>query len=63
MFSNLNPVREGFGSRMLRKLGWSHGQPLGKSGDGSAEPVPITFKSDRKGMYLVGNHSLFHTPL
>ena len=55
MFHHLNPVREGFGSRMLRKHGWLNGQPLGKSGEGYIEPVPITFKSDRKGTHTASD--------
>eukprot|EP00117_Sycon_ciliatum_P050179 scpid70903/ scgid35453/ Protein SON; Negative regulatory element-binding protein len=50
MFSNLNPVREGFGAKMLRKQGWSLGQPLGKMGDGYVEPVQVVLKTDRKGL-------------
>ena len=39
MFQNLKPVGDGFGSEMLRRLGWKEGEPLGKSGIGRVEPV------------------------
>lgn len=48
MFQNLKPVGDGFGAKMLRKLGWKEGQPLGKSGIGRVEPVADEVKLDRK---------------
>lgn len=48
MFQNLKPVGDGFGSKMLRKLGWKEGEPLGKSGTGCVEPVADEVKLDRK---------------
>ena len=48
MFQNLKPVGDGFGAKMLRKLGWKDGEPLGKSGIGCVEPVADEVKLDRK---------------
>lgn len=35
--------------RMLMKMGWELGQPLGKSRQGHIEPIPIDVKTDRQG--------------
>ena len=32
---------QGVGSRLMAKMGYIHGQGLGRDGEGRAEPVPI----------------------
>ena len=51
MFHSLTPVMSGFGMRMLMKMGWELGQPLGKSGQGHIAPIPVDVKTDRQGRY------------
>ncbi|KAL1132043.1 hypothetical protein AAG570_011651 [Ranatra chinensis] len=38
------------GFNLLRKMGFSPGKGLGKSGEGRLEPVPIKLKNDRVGL-------------
>ena len=35
--------------RMLCKMGWEMGQPLGRSGEGHTEPITLDVKLDRIG--------------
>ena len=34
---------------LLQKMGWNHGQGLGKNNEGSVEPLQLDDKVDRKG--------------
>ena len=36
--------------KMLQKMGWNFGQPLGKTGDRVIEPIAMPVKVDRAGM-------------
>ncbi len=49
MFHNLTPVIGGFGLKMLQKMGWKEGQPLGTSGRGHTVPIAVNIKIDRSG--------------
>ena len=60
MFQNLKPVGDGFGAKMLRKLGWKKGEPLGKSGTGCVEPVADEVKLDRKCECCTSTTELWH---
>lgn len=57
MFRGLAPVGDGFGMKMLKKMGWKEGQPIGKQGEGHVEPICVDIKMDRSGMQqTVINH-------
>ena len=49
MFAGLNPVRSDFGLKMMKKMGWVEGTPLGKAGVGHIAPPVLSFQVDRKG--------------
>ena len=49
MFKDLAPVMSGFGMKMLVKMGWEFGKPLGVRGEGHTEPIPLDVKLDRQG--------------
>ena len=49
MFHGLAPVGDGFGMKMLKKMGWKEGQPIGKQGEGHVEPICLDVKMDRFG--------------
>ena len=40
---------DGFGMKMLKKMGWKEGQPIGKHGEGHVEPICLDVKMDRGG--------------
>ena len=44
---------------MLQKMGWNFGQPLGKTGNGVIEPIPMPVKVDRAGMGTESFNILF----
>lgn len=46
----------GFGSKMLQKMGWKHGQGLGSSGEGIVNPVKAT-RHTEFGRGLVNIHN------
>ena len=52
MFKGLAPVLSGFGIKVMKKMGWSEGQPLGKMGKGVTEPIPMSVKIDRAGQFF-----------
>ena len=52
MFHGLAPVMSSFGMKMLKKMGWQEGQPLGKKGEGHVEPIALDVKVDRSGKWL-----------
>ena len=49
MFKGLAPVLSGFGIKVMKKMGWNEGQPLGRMGKGVTEPIPMNVKVDRAG--------------
>lgn len=49
MFTRLDPVRSDFGLKMMKKMGWVEGTPLGKTGVGHIVPPVLSFQVDRKG--------------
>ena len=49
MFKGLAPVLSGFGVKMMKKMGWNEGQPLGRMGKGVTEPIAMDVKVDRAG--------------
>lgn len=53
MFHGLAPVLSGFGMKMMKKMGWNVGQPLGRMGIGVTEPIPMSVKVDRAGLSSV----------
>jgi len=52
MFDGLNPVRSDFAVKMMKKMGWVEGTPLGKTGTGHIVPPILNFQVDRKGSYV-----------
>ncbi|KAL1762447.1 hypothetical protein FB107DRAFT_198992 [Schizophyllum commune] len=46
--TRIKPTNVGFA--MLRKLGWSEGQPLGLQADGEVDPIPFNLKQDLTGV-------------
>ena len=50
MFYGLRPVREGFGMKLMKRMGWREGEPLGKTKEGHIEPIPVDVKTDRQGI-------------
>ena len=40
---------DGFGMKMLKKMGWKEGHPIGKQGEGHVEPICVDVKMDRSG--------------
>ncbi len=61
MFKDLTPVHDGFGLRMLKKMGWELGKPLGKTGEGHTEPITVDVKIDRHGNNRTHMHAHVHT--
>ena len=53
MFYGLRPVREGFGMKLMKRMGWREGEPLGKAKEGHIEPIPVDVKTDRQGIVVV----------
>lgn len=49
MFARLDPVKSDFGIKMMKKMGWVEGTPLGKAGVGHIVPPVLNFQVDRKG--------------
>jgi len=41
----------GIGEHLLKKMGWTPGQGLGRKMDGPVEPLTLDVKSDRKGLF------------
>ncbi|GFS17553.1 protein SON [Elysia marginata] len=44
------PVTGGIGMFLLQKMGWKHGEGLGKNNEGNKEPLLLDIKVDRKGL-------------
>lgn len=53
MFKCLNPVRSDFATKMMKKMGWVEGTPLGKTGTGHILPPVLSFQVDRKGSHTL----------
>ena len=51
MFREATRVSDGIGEKLLQKMGWNKGQGLGKTGEGSINPIEFNeIKTDRKGL-------------
>lgn len=48
-----SPLKSDFGMRMLKKMGWSPGEGLGKDKSGPLEPMLFDIKMDKKGGYFL----------
>jgi hypothetical protein len=48
---NAPEFKGGIGEHLLKKMGWSSGQGLGRNMDGPIEPLILDVKADRKGLY------------
>ena len=46
----MQPIRDGPGLRLLQKMGWTYGQPLGKSRAGFVNPLSFEIRTDRRGL-------------
>lgn len=46
-------MREGFGMKLMKRMGWREGEPLGKAKEGHIEPIPVDVKTDRQGIVVV----------
>lgn len=44
------PVAEGIGMHLLRKMGWTPGEGLGKNKEGALEPLLPSIKTDKRGL-------------
>ncbi|KAK8769689.1 hypothetical protein V5799_013846 [Amblyomma americanum] len=49
-FMKAAPVCEGIGMHLLRKMGWTPGEGLGKNKEGALEPLLPSIKTDKKGL-------------
>ena len=49
MFHGLMPVVSSFGLKMMKKMGWQEGTPLGRTGEGNTVPIALDVKMDRLG--------------
>jgi protein SON len=56
---NTAPVTSGMGMHLLRKMGWSPGQGLGKDQNGSLQPLLLELKLDKRG--LEANEEILRT--
>ncbi|XP_060555104.1 protein SON-like isoform X2 [Ruditapes philippinarum] len=54
VFTSAAPVTGGIGMFLLQKMGWKHGEGLGKNNEGTKEPLMLDFKIDRKGLVTEG---------
>ena len=62
-FKGLAPVRDGIGRKLMEKMGWREGMPLGKSGYGPVIPLELDVKTDRKGLGVGSNKDFSYLPL
>lgn len=44
------PVTSGMGMHLLKKMGWTPGEGLGKEGTGSLTPLLLELKLDKRGL-------------
>ena len=52
-FLNAKPIQGGIGQFLLQKMGWSEGQGLGKTNEGSVNPLVLDFNTSRRGMIVI----------
>jgi hypothetical protein len=50
-----DPILQGKGFDMLRRMGWRFGEGLGKRRQGLAEPVPVWFMTGRTGLHVTSS--------
>ncbi|GMT27994.1 hypothetical protein PFISCL1PPCAC_19291, partial [Pristionchus fissidentatus] len=51
LFKNTLPVVGGVGATLMKKMGWTPGEGLGRERQGDTQPLVLDVKSDRKGLY------------
>ena len=56
----MKPVTEGVGMRMLQKMGWRQGQPLGKNNAGYIAPIPVDVKVGRAGLMASEEEAIYN---
>ena len=49
-FTKAPKVSGGFGEFMLKKMGWSEGEGLGKERNGDVDPLQLDIKMDKRGL-------------
>jgi len=49
-FTKAQKVSGGFGEFMLKKMGWTEGEGLGKTRSGEVDPLTLDIKMDKKGL-------------
>ena len=49
-FTKAQKVQGGFGEYLLKKMGWSEGDGLGKTRSGDVDPLTLDIKMDKKGL-------------
>jgi len=49
-FTQAKKVSGGFGEFMLKKMGWTEGEGLGKDRSGDIDPLTLDIKMDKKGL-------------
>merc|ERR1712013_691767 len=49
-FTKAEKVSGGFGEYMLKKMGWTDGEGLGKHKSGEVNPLQLDIKFDKKGL-------------
>ncbi|XP_047127988.1 protein SON isoform X1 [Hydra vulgaris] len=59
-FHNLQPVTGGVGMRMMQKMGWQQGRPLGKKQEGFLAPIAVDIKVGRGGLYSADEQPQFN---
>ena len=47
------PDGDGFGKKLMEKMGWKKGKGLGRAEDGIREHIKVAFKNDNAGNELV----------
>ena len=61
-FKRLAPIGDGFGRKLMEKMGWREGMALGKSGHGVMTPLELDVKTDRKGLGVGSNRDPLFLP-
>ncbi|KAJ3339770.1 G patch domain-containing protein 4 [Entophlyctis luteolus] len=52
-------VESSFAASHMKKLGWKHGEGLGKKKDGISRAISVSFKNDTKGVGISNAHDEF----
>jgi len=55
-------IKGGIGMALLQKMGWNQGEGLGKNRDGTALPLMLDIKNDRKGLLAADEAKKSMTP-